>query len=243
MTTTKTKADIGCEYIAKHPGCRTPELAEAMGVNSKNVHATLAAPIRAGYILTCLVKRPGLPDVSEFRISATVGGDQAPEWKKFQVARITEAKQLKAAKKTPPARIHEHNGAVISHGLAPIKPAQPTESAEMLALRQKLFAAHTAIEQFCGEVQWLTGGRLPLDLIEALEDLKPLLNKIPAPPAANAEALYAYALNDEFAKSPEEVMARIKSECYEPENAIIVACRPVGRVKMTPSFIPLESAA
>ncbi len=37
--------------------------------------------------------------------------------------------------------------------------------------------------------------------------------------------------------------AEIKSECFEPENAIIVACRPVGCVKMTPSFVPLESSA
>lgn len=242
-TTTKTKADIGCEYIAKHPGCRTPELAEALGVHPKNVHANLAAPIRSGYIVTCQVKRPGLPDVTEFRISATVGGDKAPEWKKFQVARIAEAKQLKAAKKVPPTRVHQHPEAFISHGLAPIKPAQQAESAEMLAMRAKLCAAHSAIEQFCRQVQWLTDGRLPLDLTEALEDLKPLVNKIPAPPAANTEGLYAYALDNEFAKSPEEAFERILLECAAPENAIIVACRPVGRVKLTPNLVTIEAAA
>ncbi len=78
---------------------------------------------------------------------------------------------------------------------------------------------------------------------EALEDLKPLVNKIPAPTTATTEVLYLYARGDEFAKTPEEAMARIKSECFEPENAIIVACRPVGRIKLTPNFVPMEAAA
>jgi len=98
MTTTKTKADIGCEYIANHPGCRTPELAEALGVNPKNVHATLAAPIRSGYIVTCQVKRPGMPDVTKFRISAAVGGDKAPEWKS---SRWRASKASALSRKTP----------------------------------------------------------------------------------------------------------------------------------------------
>ncbi|MBS1198131.1 MAG: hypothetical protein H6R18_1916 [Proteobacteria bacterium] len=244
----KTKADIGCEYIAKHPGCRTPELAEVLGVHPKNVHANLAAPIRAGYILTCLVKRPGQQDVTEFRISATVGGDQAPEWKKFQVARMTEAKQLKAAKKTPPTRIHQHHEAATDQApAAPIQPAsKPAEMAvqtpETTILREKLAKAHTAIEQFCVQVMKLTDGRLPLNLNEALTDLQALLKK-PKPQASADGEFYTYALHSELTATPEQAMERATEAFKDLEDMIIVTCRPAGRLVMAPKLVPMESAS
>lgn len=106
MTEPKTKIQHAIDYIAAHPGCRTPELAKALDCEIKNVLPCLQDGIKAGLIITCKVERPGQVAISEFRLSASAPEGKSPDWKTFRINR----NQPDALKPPPakPARAHDH---------------------------------------------------------------------------------------------------------------------------------------
>lgn len=86
MTTKpQTNTDKALAYIARHPGCRSPEIAEAIGVPASNITAILTSPVQAGYLVVCKVEQPGKVAMNEYRLSATVADDKV-SWSEFRVA-------------------------------------------------------------------------------------------------------------------------------------------------------------
>lgn len=117
MTEQKSKIQRGIDYIAKHPGCRTPELAKAMDTKQEAVIPTLQDAIKASFILTCKVTRPGLPPCNEFRLGTACADGKTPDWKVFRISRaIKTLKPILA----PVPRAHEskNNDDVKSHPVA-----------------------------------------------------------------------------------------------------------------------------
>ena len=84
MNTEKSKIQLGIDYIAKHPGCRTDVIAVAMGCERKNVIPNLNEAIKYGLIVSCKVEVSGTPPVNEFRLSASAPDGKAPDWKTWK---------------------------------------------------------------------------------------------------------------------------------------------------------------
>lgn len=82
-------------YIAKHPGARSPEIAEAIGAPVSNVTALLNGPVQAGFLVVCKVERPGKPPINEYRLSATVAEDKV-SWSEFRLAHRANVPLTKA---------------------------------------------------------------------------------------------------------------------------------------------------
>lgn len=66
----KTDIDRAVDYIAANPGCRTPDIEQAIGV--ANLAQRLKTLADAGFLLGCLIERPGKRPCYEFRLAATV---------------------------------------------------------------------------------------------------------------------------------------------------------------------------
>lgn len=121
MTTKpQTNTDKALAYIARHPGCRSPEIAEAIGVPASNITAILTSPVQAGYLVVCKVEQPGKVAMNEYRLSATVADDKV-SWSEFRVANrnkrpATEAtpRPMRTAAAKPAAPPPKH--------IAPLRP-------------------------------------------------------------------------------------------------------------------------
>lgn len=78
----KTNIDRAVEYIAAHPGCRSPEIEAAIG--AANIAANLTPLIDAGFLIACLIERPGKRASYEFRLGAAVSPGMT--WAEFRGA-------------------------------------------------------------------------------------------------------------------------------------------------------------
>lgn len=111
-------AEAAVEYLRKKGGpARSGEIAEAIGIESKGIAASLAAAVENGVLIACDVQVPGAPPQKEYRLSA--GGKPAP----FTIGRAKvlaaprrkdeaqeAAKPARKPRKTPkPAPAHPHD--------------------------------------------------------------------------------------------------------------------------------------
>lgn len=70
-------AEAAVEFLRKKGGpARSGEIAEAIGIESKGIAASLAAAVDNGVLVACDVTAPGAPTQKEYRLSA--GGKPAP---------------------------------------------------------------------------------------------------------------------------------------------------------------------
>lgn len=129
MTEPKSKIQRGVDYIAKHPGCRTADLAKAMDTKPENVIPTLQDAIKAGLILTCKVTRPGLVPCNEFKLSTACPEGKAPDWREFKISQ----RAPKALKPIPPPvpRAHEAGKPECVVGTTPAGRGDITPSASV----------------------------------------------------------------------------------------------------------------
>lgn len=80
-------------FIEKKGSARTPEIAQAIGTEPKNVSPLLAAAVADGRLVTCKVDQPGKPPCNEYRI----GGGVKP-------VTFREARPAVPTKIPPPAK-------------------------------------------------------------------------------------------------------------------------------------------
>ena len=84
------------EYLRKKGGAaRSAEIAEAIGIEAKNVMGALAAAVANGVLVACDVNAPGAPPQKEYRLS---GGGKPMQWREPKPARAPVA-----AEAAPPA--------------------------------------------------------------------------------------------------------------------------------------------
>lgn len=112
MTTKTTPlVDQAIAYIAKHPGARSPAIAEALGTSPGNISAMLMTPTSTGYLVACKVSAPGRPPMNEYRLSATVA-DSGQSWGEFKSANRHRPAALAAS----PERRHAQQRRQIRRG-------------------------------------------------------------------------------------------------------------------------------
>lgn len=98
MNPPKTNTDRAVEYIAAHPGCRTPEIEAAVKI--ANCSALLKPLVDAGFLLACKVDRPNTRPSYEYRLGASVTPNMT--WAEFRGA--TAAKKRGLTVTTRPMR-------------------------------------------------------------------------------------------------------------------------------------------
>lgn len=135
----KSKIQRAIDYIAVHPGCRTYDLAKAMGSETHNVAPTIFEAVQAGLILTCKVVRNGGGATNEYRLSSSAPAN--PDWREWNAAHPARAdRPLKTAAVVAPraagiATTQAHRGAnngsssgpVTSFGISPAGAAADVE--------------------------------------------------------------------------------------------------------------------
>ena len=72
-----TKTERVLEFIRRKGTARTPEIAEACGLEGLAPSALLSGHVARGELLMCKVERPGKPPVNEYRFAAMAGGKLA----------------------------------------------------------------------------------------------------------------------------------------------------------------------
>lgn len=118
----ESNVDKAVAYIARHPGARSPELAEHLGIPQTNVHPTLAPLVNAGYLIVCKVERPGKSPVNEYRLSAAVAEDKV-SWTEFRISKRAGLPLTKAPGRLP------RNAAPTATTAAPKADAPPVAPA------------------------------------------------------------------------------------------------------------------
>lgn len=127
----KSKIQRAVDHIAAHPGCRTDDLAQAMGSAPQNVAPTIFEAVQAGLILTCKVASPSGKEINEYRLSSSAPAN--PDWREWKAAHPARAdRPLKTAAVAGPrasaiATTQAHrganngssNGPVTSFGISP----------------------------------------------------------------------------------------------------------------------------
>ena len=135
----KSKIQRAIDHIAAHPGCRTDDLAKAIGSETQNVAPTIFEAVQAGLILTCKVARPGGGATNEYRLSSSAPTN--PDWREWKAAHPARAdRPLKTAAVAGPrasaiATTQAHRGAnngsssgpVTSFGISPAGAAADVE--------------------------------------------------------------------------------------------------------------------
>ena len=103
MKTELSAIEKGIEYIRAHGSARSPELAQAMGVDKKNVSVILSGPVEKGFLVTCKIDRPEGQPVNEYRLSAHVS-ETKQTWAEFKESNRVSlpTKALKIPKARPP---------------------------------------------------------------------------------------------------------------------------------------------
>lgn len=91
----RSKVQIGLDYIARHPDCRSEALAAAIGCAPREVHAYLRGPLDRGWVLTCVVSRAGQTPTAQWRIAAAMPGSPGAAWREFTLG---NARSLRAAR-------------------------------------------------------------------------------------------------------------------------------------------------
>lgn len=97
-------AEAAVEYLRKKGGAaRSAEIAEAIGIEAKNVMGALAAAVENGVLVACDVQVFGAPPQKEYRLS---GGGKPIPWREPKPARATVAAEAAppAEKPAKPAR-------------------------------------------------------------------------------------------------------------------------------------------
>jgi hypothetical protein len=97
-------AEAAIEYLRKKGGsARSAEIAEAIGIEAKNITASLAAAVDNGVLVACDVNVPGSQPQKEYRIS---GGGKPIPWREPKPARAPVAAEAAppAEKPAKPAR-------------------------------------------------------------------------------------------------------------------------------------------
>ncbi len=93
-------AEAAVEYLRKKGGpARSGEIAEAIGIESKGIAASLSAAVENGVLVVCDVTAPGSPPQKEYRLS---GGGKPIAWREPKPARAAASATEKPAEK--PAR-------------------------------------------------------------------------------------------------------------------------------------------
>lgn len=145
MTTKTTPlVDQAIAYIAKHPGARSPAIAEALGTSPGNISAMLMTPTSTGYLVACKVSAPGRPPMNEYRLSATVA-DSGQSWGEFKSANRHRPAALAASPERPPRTAAPARSTVATKAPAPEtlapKTTVPTPATEAVKAPQPLPAA------------------------------------------------------------------------------------------------------
>lgn len=145
MSDQKSKIQRGVDYIAKHPGCRTQDLAKAMDTKQENVIPTLQDAIKAGLILTCKVTRPGLVPCNEFKLSTACPEGKGPDWREFKISQRTP-KELKPIPQPVP-RVHEAGKTQCVVGTTPAGRGEitPATEAATTSLASRFIVAGPAV--------------------------------------------------------------------------------------------------
>lgn len=81
-----SKVERALAYIRQHVSARSPELAKHCGIDQKNVTPLLSSAVDRGYLISCLIERPGLSPILEYRLSATVSESKV-SWREFKLSK------------------------------------------------------------------------------------------------------------------------------------------------------------
>lgn len=81
--------------IEKRPGIRSDELAKLTGIEHKQLSSTMKYAVDQKFVVTALVKRPGLPDTTEWRLSQMV--NKASDWKDWKAKHRATADKAQCA--------------------------------------------------------------------------------------------------------------------------------------------------
>lgn len=92
--TEESKVQKAINVIEKRPGIRSADLSNAIGIDNKQLAAMMATPVKRGFVVTSLIKRPSQPDTTEWRLSAAVTAGDWEQWKRE--ARASDHKPLKS---------------------------------------------------------------------------------------------------------------------------------------------------
>lgn len=92
-------AEAAVEYLRKKGGpARSAEIAEAIGIEAKNITASLAAAVDNGVLVACDVNVPGSQPQKEYRIS---GGGKPIPWREPKPARAPVAPPRSETQEAP----------------------------------------------------------------------------------------------------------------------------------------------
>lgn len=94
-----SKVEAALDYIRKQGGCaRSKDIAQAIGVESKNVMAILGAAVDSGVLVACDVAAPGAKPQKEYRLS---GGGKPIAWREPKPARTPVAPPRSETQEVP----------------------------------------------------------------------------------------------------------------------------------------------
>ncbi|MDR0577648.1 MAG: hypothetical protein LBI87_08985 [Candidatus Accumulibacter sp.] len=105
------RIDLALDYIARHSGARTPEIARAAGVSLSALPRILNAPLESGYLVSCKVQAHNRLDrmvtMNEYRLSeaANLDGKRVSwdDWKSLIRPRRDHAPEKPRVPRTPRA--------------------------------------------------------------------------------------------------------------------------------------------
>lgn len=119
----------------------------------------------------------------------------------------------------------------------PVGTSISTRPEDAAYYKQKMEEAHRSIVAFCERLPKLTGGRCPINLHEAWQDVTTLLQKATAAPQ------YTYARSSDLVTSPDKAahLCVDHTQTDGTDGFIIVACHPVGTIRLRPEVVPMEA--
>lgn len=107
-------------FIAKRGSARSKEIAEAVGIEPKNVCSVLAAAVANGVLVACDISIPGQRTQKEYRVS---GGGKPIPWREPKPAARSPSPSVADGREERPAAAQE----AAKPARKPRKPAKPAK--------------------------------------------------------------------------------------------------------------------